>query len=99
MSLEALRDTSVEPYEDGRSWGSAGSYEWVSAIAEFAVDPCNRANEGVTDLALASLAADRDGLVRFDADLTAAAAYQRRQRQVALRRRQPRHPRRCPLQR
>ncbi len=70
MSLEALRDTSVEPYENGRSWGRAGPYEWVSAIADFAVDPANGANAGVTDLALAALdGSDDDGLVRFDADL------------------------------
>ena len=67
MSLQALRDTRVEPYEDGRKWGTAGTYEWVTAVADFAVDPLDSANAGVTDLDLA--ARDETGKVAFDADL------------------------------
>ena len=67
MSLQALRDTTVEPYEDGRPWGTAGSYEWVTATADFVVDPLTPANAGITDLDLAPR--DETGKVGFDADL------------------------------
>ena len=39
MALQALRDTVVEPFE-------GAPYEWVSAVAEFAVDPKAPANAG-----------------------------------------------------
>jgi hypothetical protein len=66
MTLRALRDTVVTPYESGRVFG-AGPYEWVSAVAEFAVDPEAEANAGITDLEL--VPRDAAGLVSFDADL------------------------------
>jgi hypothetical protein len=67
MALRGLRDTLVEPYDEGRAWGSAGPYEWVSAVAEFEVDPKRPANKGIVDLELAPR--NRAGLVEFDADL------------------------------
>jgi hypothetical protein len=67
MALRALRDTLVTPYENGRVFGKGGSYEWMSATADFAVDPAAEANAGIADLDLAPREAD--GLVRFDADL------------------------------
>src|ERR1700712_3359663 len=67
MALQRLRDTVVTPYEDGRAFGEAGPYEWVSAVAEFAVDPDAQANTGITDLSLAPR--DAQGLVSFEADL------------------------------
>ena len=56
----------VTPYAGGRAFG-AGPYEWVSSIAEFAVDPCAEANAGIADLMLAER--DEQGRVRFEADL------------------------------
>jgi hypothetical protein len=60
MALRALRDMVVEPYE-------GGSYEWVAAVAQFAVDPLAPANGGIVDLDRAPRTAD--GHVEFDADL------------------------------
>ncbi len=58
--LETLTVKSVEPYEDL-------PYEWVSATAEFAVDPADAANARIIDLDRAPRGAD--GQVRFDADV------------------------------
>ncbi|KPM52157.1 hypothetical protein ACG83_32135 [Frankia sp. R43] len=66
MALTGLRDESIRPFAQGRVWGPHGSYEAVSAVADFAVDPHAAANHGIVDL---ERAADPDGLVRFDADL------------------------------
>ncbi|HEX4430303.1 MAG TPA: alpha/beta hydrolase domain-containing protein [Frankiaceae bacterium] len=60
MTLQSLRDTSVEPFE-------GAPYEWVSAVAQFAVDPVAPANAGIVDLDLAPRTAE--GHVEFDADL------------------------------
>ena len=57
----------TELYEDGRSWGNYGPYEWTSAVAQIAVDPDDAANDGITDLPLADRGAD--GRVRAEADL------------------------------
>lgn len=59
--LEALDVSSVQPYA-----GHAG-YEWVVAVARFAVDPEAPANGRIVDLDVAPR--DADGLVRFDADV------------------------------
>ncbi len=67
MALQGLRDTVVRPYDGGRSFGAAGAYEWVSAVAEFGVNPNDPANAGIVDLDLAPRAAS--GLVEFNADL------------------------------
>src|ERR1700712_4634283 len=67
MALQRLRHTVVPPYADGRYFGAAGPYEWVSAVAEFTVDPASESNAGITDLELAPR--DPDGLVGFEADL------------------------------
>ncbi len=71
VSLTALRDQAVESYAEGREWGAGGSYEWVSAVADFTVDPDAAANAGITDLHLASRqrGGGKQGLVTFDADL------------------------------
>ena len=42
-------------------------YEWVSAIAHYAVDPDAEANARITDLGLAPR--DADGKVRFSGDV------------------------------
>ena len=60
MALQALRDTVVEPYE-------GAPYEWVCAVAEFAVDPQAPANAGVVDLDRAPRSST--GKVEFEADL------------------------------
>jgi hypothetical protein len=67
MALRGLRETLVQPYDGGRSWGDAGPYEWLSAVAEFAVDPLAPPNQGIVDLETAPRGAD--GLVEFEADL------------------------------
>ena len=67
MALRGLRETLVQPYDDGRAWGEAGPYEWVSAVADFAVDPQAPPNHGIVDLDRAPRNAD--GLVEFEADL------------------------------
>ncbi len=67
MAVRALRETAVQPYEDGRAWGKAGPYEWVAAVAEFGVDPKAPANAGIVDLDRAPLAPG--GHVVFDADV------------------------------
>lgn len=52
---------------DGRSFGNAGAYERIAAIAHLRIDPRNPANRGIADLALAPRA--KDGLVDYDVDL------------------------------
>jgi hypothetical protein len=51
---------SVAPYRDL-------GYEWVAAVATFAVDPSHRANARIADLDLAPR--DADGKVRFRSDV------------------------------
>ncbi|MFI1915139.1 alpha/beta hydrolase domain-containing protein [Nocardia sp. NPDC020380] len=58
--LDTVTIRSVEPYADL-------PYEWVTATADFAVDPESAANARIADLGLAPRGAD--GLVRFDADV------------------------------
>ncbi len=64
--MSGIRQEARRPFAGGQPWGSAGPYEAISAVADFAVDPQLPANGGIVDL---PLAADPDGLVRFDADL------------------------------
>ncbi|MEE2980399.1 MAG: alpha/beta hydrolase domain-containing protein [Pseudomonadota bacterium] len=63
--MEALER---QPYENGRSFGAAGPYERIDAIAHYAVDPTHAANQGIVDLALAER--DGEGRVRFSGDMT-----------------------------
>ena len=66
MALTGLRDRTLHSYADGRTWRS-GPYEWLTAMADFAVAPEHPANAGITDLAAAPR--NGDGAVGFDADL------------------------------
>ncbi|WP_238846239.1 alpha/beta hydrolase domain-containing protein [Nocardia terpenica] len=58
--LDSLTIQSTAPYE-------GFPYEWVTATAEFAVDPADSANACIVDLDRAPRGAD--GRVRFDADV------------------------------
>ena len=49
---------------DGRAYGLAGSYEALSGMVHFEVDPANPANRTITDIDLAPRN-DR-GMVEFD---------------------------------
>ncbi len=54
-------------YMDGKSFGSAGAYERITAKAAFTVDPKLPANQIITDIDLAPRNAE--GLVEFSADI------------------------------
>ncbi|WP_067677292.1 hypothetical protein [Nocardia miyunensis] len=58
--LETLTIHSTEPHQDF-------PYEWLTATAEFAVDPAAAANARIVDLDRAPRTGD--GRVRFDADV------------------------------
>lgn len=60
MTLESLEVRAVEPCE---GW----PYEWVTAIARFAIDPTAPGNDRITDLD--RVHRDADGRVRFEADV------------------------------
>src|SRR4051794_5727241 len=51
----------------GRTYGLAGSYEWLEGRAHFALDPAHPRNRAVVDLGLAPRNAR--GLVEFSADV------------------------------
>lgn len=67
MAVEKLEIVRREPFLAGKAFGDTGAYERIDAIAHYAVDPERAANEGITDLALATRT---DGLVRFTGDVT-----------------------------
>jgi hypothetical protein len=56
-----------EEYAGGKRWGEAGSYEFVTGVVRFAVDPREAANRSIVDLNL--VPAGDDELVDFEADL------------------------------
>jgi Alpha/beta hydrolase domain len=58
--LESLDVTTTEPYV-------THSYEWVTGVAHFAVDPASPANTRIVDLDVVET--DDDGKVRFEADV------------------------------
>ena len=58
--IESLEIQATKPLDDY-------PYEWVSAVARYAVDPALPANERIADLGLAPR--DADGLVRFSGDV------------------------------
>jgi hypothetical protein len=58
--LESIEVSSVSAYRER-------PYEWVAAIARFAVDQANEANARIMDLDL--VAPGRGGLVRFESDI------------------------------
>lgn len=68
MALTQLEILTREPYAEGRSFGAAGPYERIEAVAHYAVDPAQSANAGIVDLTLAERGAD--GLVHFSGDVT-----------------------------
>ncbi len=68
MPVVKLETLQRAPYEGGREFGDVGAYERIDAIVHYAVDPGNKANECVTDLALAERG--EDGLVHFSGDTT-----------------------------
>ncbi|ETW94352.1 MAG: hypothetical protein ETSY1_35265 [Candidatus Entotheonella factor] len=68
MALNKLDILKREPYEAGHSFGEAGPYERIDAIAHYAVDPQHPANQTIVDLDRAERGVD--GKVHFSGDLT-----------------------------
>lgn len=71
MALTHLSSIRHEPFADGASWPGSGSYEMVSGVAHFAVDPTREANAAITDLDRAERHPAQRGEgqeVRFSAD-------------------------------
>ena len=68
MPVTHLEVLTRQSYENGRDFGHTGPYEWIEAIAHYAVDPLHEANQGITDLEL--LEREVDGLVHFSGDVT-----------------------------
>lgn len=64
--VERLVIRERQPAFGGVSFGSAGPYERVVAVAEVALDPAHPANRGIVD---AAAAASADGKVRFSSDV------------------------------
>ena len=61
--------TKVEsPAFEGRTFGAVGAYEQITARARIAVDPADRHNAGIVDVAAAPRNAR--GQVEFEADVT-----------------------------
>jgi hypothetical protein len=57
----------VAPAFGGRTFGAAGAYERIDAIAHFSVDPNHVLNAGIVDIQYAPR--DSDGRVTFDTDV------------------------------
>jgi hypothetical protein len=66
MAVTGVEKLTTTTFAGGRSFGAGGVYNVIRGVAHFAVDPTAKANERITDLALADR--DEDGLVHFDAD-------------------------------
>ncbi|MFT4191046.1 MAG: alpha/beta hydrolase domain-containing protein [Comamonas sp.] len=64
--IETLEITRREPAFAATAFGDVGVYERITGIATVALDPRAPANQAIADLALA---ADADGLVRYQADV------------------------------
>ncbi len=54
-------------FADGKSFGSAGAYERITAKAYFEIDPKAPANQLITDISLAPV--NSEGMVEFSADI------------------------------
>lgn len=67
MAVIGLEISRRSVLADGKSFGSAGPYEYLTGTAQFAVDPAHARNAGITDLDLAPRG--EDGRVHFDADV------------------------------
>jgi hypothetical protein len=68
MALTNIEIVTRAPFADGQPFGDTGPYERIDAIAHYAVDPLDPANEGVVDLTRAP--GDADGRVHYSGDLT-----------------------------
>lgn len=68
MSLTDLDILARTPFEGGQPFGDVGPYERIDAIAHYAVDPTNPANDTIVDLDKAERGPD--GRVHFRGDLT-----------------------------
>lgn len=68
MPVTRLEVLQQSPYASGKSFGDAGAFERIDAIAHYEVDPQNIANKGVCDLGNAERNAE--GRVSFSGDLT-----------------------------
>ena len=66
MAVVSVQVRARRPYEDGRAFGDAGSYERLDGVVHFAADPDAPANREIVDLGRAPR--DADGRVRFEAD-------------------------------
>ena len=66
MAVLTLDITDRRAYANGQSFDAAGPYEQIRGTVTFAVDPSNRANQTIVDLAFAPR--DGDGRVRFISD-------------------------------
>ena len=71
MSVLDFEPTRRFPYANGRAFGDTGPYEQIDGVLTFAVSPDAEVNRLIVDLALALR--DRDGRVRFRADLSLIA--------------------------
>ncbi len=60
-----------EPFAGGVSFGDVGSYEKISGVVRFAVDPLHARNRGIVDLELAPRNAE--GKVEFESDFLVLA--------------------------
>ena len=67
MAVCEIDSVTVEPYEDGASFGDTGPYEVVRAVLRYTVDPTTDAGRRIVDLEHA--ARDAHGMVAFESDL------------------------------
>ena len=67
MAVTRFQVLTRRPYEDGRPFGAAGTYERIDGVLHFAVDPLDAMNAGIADLELAPR--DASGKVHFEADI------------------------------
>jgi hypothetical protein len=69
MAVRAIESVTVEPYEDGATFGATGAYEVVRARLRYVVDPAvdDAARERIVDFGRARR--DEQGLVEFEGDL------------------------------
>lgn len=65
--LVRLEVKSIEPAFDSRTFGSAGAYELIRAVAHYRVDPSAPVNAGLVNIQKASR--DAQGRVAFDTDV------------------------------
>ena len=66
-AVEVIHVKERTDVAEGKSFGSAGPYERITATVHFRLDPKLPQNSKIVDLSLAPV--DKDGFVRFSADL------------------------------